>query len=143
MNSDMFVEVFNVSRVGYRDWSFPAFGLIFVAIGIGLFFGPSVIRSMGIPYLKTPSKFRTVFRFFFLGFAIFWVCTAFFATYSGYARHKHLADTNECSTVEGPVEDFVPMPYTGHAMESFSVSGERFNYSDYVITDGFNNTASH
>jgi hypothetical protein len=143
MNSDTFVEVFNVSQTGYRDWSFPAFGLIFVAIGIGLFFGPSIIRGMGIPYLKFPSAFRTVFRFFFLGFAIFWVGTAFFATYSSYARHRHLADSNQCTQVEGPVDDFVPMPYTGHADESFSVSGVKFSYSDYGVTDAFNNTASH
>ncbi|MBX9769509.1 MAG: hypothetical protein K2X47_19690 [Bdellovibrionales bacterium] len=28
-------------------------------------------------------------------------------------------------------------------MESFMVSGVRFQYSDYVVTDGFNQTASH
>jgi hypothetical protein len=35
------------------------------------------------------------------------------------------------------------MPYAGHAEESFSVSGVPFRYSDFQITDGFNNTSSH
>jgi len=28
-------------------------------------------------------------------------------------------------------------------MESFTVGGRRFSYSDYEVTAGFNNTASH
>jgi hypothetical protein len=35
------------------------------------------------------------------------------------------------------------MPYGGHGNESFSVRGVPFKYSDFVITGGFNNTASH
>lgn len=46
---------------------------------------------------------------------------------------------NQCRIVEGPVEHFV----TGEKGESFSVAGVDFKYSDYVITDGFNNTSSH
>jgi hypothetical protein len=35
------------------------------------------------------------------------------------------------------------MPYTGHSEESFTVEGHRFSYSDYIVTSGFHNTASH
>ena len=35
------------------------------------------------------------------------------------------------------------MPYAGHASESFSVSGVDFRYSDFNVTDAFNNAASH
>jgi hypothetical protein len=41
------------------------------------------------------------------------------------------------------VENFVPMPHGGHAEESFSVSGIPFRYSDFQMTDGFNQTSSH
>jgi len=47
------------------------------------------------------------------------------------------------AVVEGYVSDFVPMPHSGHSMESFVVQGHRFSYSDYVVSAGFNNTASH
>ena len=52
--------------------------------------------------------------------------------------------TNRYSVIEGEVKNFVPMPYDGHANESFVVNGVRFEYSDYNLSSGgFNNTASH
>jgi hypothetical protein len=35
------------------------------------------------------------------------------------------------------------MPYTGHSEESFVVDGKRFSYSDFIVTSGFHNAASH
>jgi hypothetical protein len=35
------------------------------------------------------------------------------------------------------------MPYEGHDQECFSVHSQRFCYSDYHVTPGFHNTASH
>src|SRR5262249_16213533 len=83
------------------------------------------------------------FRYSFLGFAILWTATAFLTTYSQHLRYKELAQQNRCRVAEGPVEHFVPMPYTGHQQESFSVAGVLFRYSDFTITGGFNNTSSH
>jgi len=143
MNADHFVKVFDVLDSGFKSWSFPAFGLIFVGIGLLLFFLPKIIEATGLPNLKFPSRGQTVFRYVFLGFAILWAVLAFLQTYSAYLRHEALARTNECRIIEGPVENFTPMPSTGHAMETFSVAGVKFSYSDYVVTDGFNNTASH
>ena len=45
--------------------------------------------------------------------------------------------------VEGVVKNFRPMPYEGHQDECFSVQAQTFCYSDYVVTVGFNNSASH
>lgn len=45
--------------------------------------------------------------------------------------------------VQGYVTNFRPMPYEGHQDECFSVQSETFCYSDYGITAGFNNSASH
>ena len=41
------------------------------------------------------------------------------------------------NTVEGYVEDFVPMPPSGHPYESFSINDICFQYSDYLITMGY------
>ncbi|MBN3726922.1 hypothetical protein [Burkholderia sp. Ac-20379] len=49
----------------------------------------------------------------------------------------------EVQRVEGPVTDFVPMPYGGHALERFCVAGTCFSYSDFQPTGGFSHTASH
>ena len=45
--------------------------------------------------------------------------------------------------IEGPVENFVPMPYQGHAVERFTVNGIPFSYSTYEVTNCFNHTSSH
>jgi len=45
--------------------------------------------------------------------------------------------------VDGLVSNFRPMPYEGHQDECFSVQSETFCYSDYGVTSGFNNSASH
>jgi len=43
----------------------------------------------------------------------------------------------------GSSQNFRPMPYEGHQDECFSVQAQTFCYSDYVVTVGFNNSASH
>lgn len=43
-------------------------------------------------------------------------------------------------TVEGYVEDFVPMPAEGHAHETFQINGIVFDYSDNTALQGYNNT---
>ena len=45
--------------------------------------------------------------------------------------------------IEGPVMDFHPVPSLGKGDETFVVNGVKFAYSDYVLTAGFHNTASH
>ena len=59
-----------------------------------------------------------------------------------FAASQELERGN-CSVVEGVVENFHPMPKSGHDTERFEVNGVHFSYSDYVMSPGFNNTASH
>ena len=75
-------------------------------------------------------------------FGIVWT-GAWALNYSLYARLHDAVDRKEYRVVEGRVTEFVPMPYQGHANESFVVSGHRFSYSDYDLTKGFNWTQSH
>jgi len=114
--------VFDVTDSGFRDWTFSAFGLMFVVVGAIIFVFPKIIGAIGIPNLFQ-SKLETFFRYSFLGFAILWTAGSFFATCSEHLRHKTLAEQHRCRVVEGPVEHFVPMPQAGHAQESFSVAG--------------------
>jgi hypothetical protein len=137
-NVDGYTTVFDVTRTGYRQWSFAAFGLIFVAVGVAL---PMLMR-IGI-FPKQPAWMQKWFPRVFLAFAVFWTTTCFISTFIDYRRAVSAIRNNRAHMVEGVVRDFKPMPYTGHAMESFVVQGVRFEYSDYVITAGFNNTSSH
>jgi hypothetical protein len=137
-----FVKVFDLADTAYKDWSFPAFGLIFVSIGLVLFVAPRLMRMTGIPFFDFRSRRFTVFRFLYLGFALFWTITAFAGTFLPYWKHRAMVRDNACRMVEGTVDNFVPMPATGHADESFSVADVPFAYSDYAESDGFNNAAS-
>jgi len=143
MPPDNFVKVFDVLDSGFKDWVFPAFGLIPVTIGTIIFFFPYIIRAIGLPYFNFRSKIHTFRRYFILGFALFWTCITFYGTYPSYHRHQLLAENNSCKVVEGYVEHFIPEPYAGHSFESFDVSGVHFAYADAVVTDAFNNSSSH
>ncbi|HEY1630684.1 MAG TPA: hypothetical protein VGF56_05180 [Rhizomicrobium sp.] len=138
-----FVTVFNVTQSGYRDWEFPAFGLIFVAVGLALFFFPRVVKALRIPARYFDSRWSKGFRYFYVGFALFWTVAVFAVTFTRHEHQTSLVESGRCPTVTGPVENFVPMPAGGHGEESFTVSGVHFSISDYVITGGFNNTVSH
>ena len=45
--------------------------------------------------------------------------------------------------VEGYVENFDPMPRSGHKEESFDIDGVSFSYSDFIVQQGYHNTKSH
>lgn len=134
-----YITVFNVANVGYKSAIFPAIGLILVASGI-LFV---LIRNRIPGWTQRPQIAKIIFPFGYLCFAGIWTLAAFVGTYGDYRRAQEAQAAGTASVVEGVVTDFVPMPVTGHAMEHFCVSGVCFNYSDYVMTAGFNRTSSH
>ena len=66
-----------------------------------------------------------------------------FSTVSSYKTTVVAYEKGEYEVVEGYVENFVPMPYDGHSVESFEINGVSFSYSDYHIGFGYNKTKSH
>jgi hypothetical protein len=134
-----YVTVFDVADAGYKSAGFPAFGLIFIVLGILL-----VVFRRRIPRWNTRSRTaRIIFPYGFLCFAALWTAVAFLTTYSDYRQASQTRAANTANIVEGLVTNFVPMPVTGHAMESFCVKAVCFNYSDFAVTAGFNRTSSH
>jgi hypothetical protein len=137
MATDNFTLVFDVTEAGYRQWTFPAFGSIFVAIGIGLLI---------YQYFRQTEKGKTTRRWFpfaYLAFAVFWTVATFAGTFTDYLRLRNAVRDGRCEIVEGTITEFVPMPYEGGATEHFVVNGHCFKYSDFVVNAGFNNTQSH
>jgi hypothetical protein len=138
MTPDGYRTVFDITEVGYKSWSFPAFGLIFVFIGLLL---PFLNRRGFIR--KSPPWMEKWFPRIYLGFSISWTLGAFLSTYVDYRQAIGAMRDNSAKIVEGPVTKFHPMPYSGHADESFDIQGVKFSFSDYDVRAGFNNTASH
>src|SRR5439155_864506 len=114
-------------------------GLIFVIIGVALV---ALRKRLPGSWRKYP-RLSSAFSFFFLGFAVLWTVISFAGTYFEYSSLIAAKKTGRVKVVEGTATNFKPMPVTGHAMERFCVRDACFDYSDYVITGGFNNTTSH
>lgn len=84
-------------------------------------------------------------RFYSIGIAI-GLCVILFALNGIKSDHDRLLEsvnTGRVQVAEGVVERFHPMPVGGHDTERFIVAGQQFEYSDYEVTGGFNNSASH
>ena len=131
--------VFDIATVGYKSWSFPAFGLLFIAIGAVL----AASRKRFPGWWSWNARASNVFAFFFLGFAVLWTLIALVSTYGEYLYLMTAVTNRNASVIEGIVINFTPMPISGHAMEKFCVSNACFEYSDFAIVGGFNNTSSH
>jgi hypothetical protein len=127
-----YTVIFEVNQNGYLYWGFFALGLIFIVIGSGLF----LFRR------KLPSTTPKFVPYAFLGFSLFLTMFAFAGAVGGSASAYALREGN-CGVVTGEVTQFHPMPETGHDKESFVVDGRRFEYSDFIVSPGFNNTSSH
>ena len=113
--------------------------LLFVVIGVG-------ISWFNIKYNKSKSpkrKFTIVFGFIFSGFALLMLLLTVPSSLANRNRTQKIFENQEYQVVEGKIEDFHPMPHSGHDVESFTVNGVYFEYSDYMLVYGFNNTASH
>lgn len=131
--------VFDIADAGYKGWTFPAFGLILVGIGVVLV----VVRKHLSGWWSQRPGAGAAFSVCFLGFAVLWTITSFLFTYRDYSSLASAERSGHVQVAEGRVSDFKAMPITGHAMEHFCVGSKCFEYSDYVITGGFNNTSSH
>ena len=136
--------VFEITQKPF-EWWWPAFGLIFAAIGvIFIKFGPKLDQSQngklfGLTFAIEPRLLGWIFVIFASG----WTLIAFVLMYSSYGEYIGAYRTGKYSIVEGIVEDFHPMPYEGHQNECFGVNKERFCYSDYEVSPAFNQSASH
>jgi hypothetical protein len=143
MYPDRFVKVFDILDTGYMDWAPLAFGLLFVVFGAVIAVFPQVLKRIDVPVLNVvQSDFQKLAPFLFLPIGIVVTAVLFSNISSRHERQRSLVEQGACNVAEGFVEHFVPMPADGHGVESFSVSGAQFRYSDYRITGGFNNAST-
>ena len=143
MNDSDFITVFNAADISYRDWSMPCFGFIPIAIALVLNAPRWIyLRKYQREPLFASDKLKWFPTLFLIG-AVSWTGIAFLAIFFGYLSGSATLLSGRTKYVEGVVQDFVPMPYGGHAEESFTVKGVPFHYSDYELTAGFNKSASH
>ena len=143
VSTDCYRTYFDVATHG-PAWWFPATGLAFIAIGVVMFVLVRANAGRFFPrvFIRAPRYYR-IFTIVWLGFSIVWTTLASAGVFGDYVMTWLNERQGNVAVVEGPVEDFHPMPASGHDLESFTVSGVHFAYSDYVVTAGFNQTSSH
>ena len=120
-------------HINYIDGLFL---LIPLALSVGFFL---VGRQMKNTY--QPWKRRLVFQIIAL------VMLVVFLLIMGssillYAACRRLWKSGEVSEVTGYVENYHPMPASGHDMESFEIDGVSFSYSNFVLQTGYHCAAS-
>jgi len=129
-----YVVFFEVSQTGY-EWWFPALGLLFVLFG---WMFDKMFRRSSWALFRYWSFSGTMM----LWFGCLWTLVVFGISFPRYVGAQYAYRTGHYAVVEGHVTDFDPMTYD-HPKECFTVSSQRFCYSDDVLKPGFNQTASH
>ena len=130
--------VFDISR-SWPAIGFPMMGLLFVGVAV-----LALINGGRLPgATNEQTEPRPGFFVFMLIFAVLWTGAASWGVFGNYFRARNAYLNGDYTVVEGRVEHFVPMPYAGHAYERFEVEGILFEYSDFEVSPGFNNTSSH
>jgi hypothetical protein len=71
---------------------------------------------------------------------ICWSIVAFAVTYPQHRSHTNAFRLGSYSSVEGVVEEFVPMPINGHGSERFRIGTRLFTYEQGNITTCFHGT---
>jgi hypothetical protein len=112
--------VFDASQHGYENlWSLAPV-LIFVAIGAMLVFRPALMQLILPRGLQ--GRARMILSWVFFIFSLLFATVGFLSVILEQLDVTADLAEGRYSVVEGPVANFVPMPYEGHADESFTVN---------------------
>jgi hypothetical protein len=127
--------VFDITQAGLKNWPGPAFGLLFVAFGIVL------VRHLSrAPGWWAAHRFALgAFGFLFIGFALLCTAAEVFFSHAEYERFRTAFENGEFSVVEGVVTEFRPETL-GNKLERFCVQNKCFQYSESLVTAGFNDS---
>ncbi len=131
--------IFNAADFQVNNWTFMPVPLILTVVGIFL------IKFSGKPKVTWYSNWppHPIFAWFFFLFVASISVVIIGLQVNQWLEIRAAVAQHNYHVVNGPVQDFKPMPREGHAEESFSVSGVRFSYSDFEVTQGFRNTEAY
>lgn len=136
-----FHVVYDAANQGHPALAMNLVPLGIVCGGLLLVLAPDLMQRL-LPY-GLQGRARRIFSWFFLCFGLLASVVVFLSTTKPYDAAATASREHRYRIAEGTVTDFVPMPYTGHSLESFVVGVRKFSYSDYILTGRFNTTASH
>ncbi len=124
-------------------FDFSIFTIPVIMVIVMLAFPWIIKKSYEAKDIKVETKIIKLFCLAGILFVAFLSAIILIAQLDMYNKTVGAYSRGEYQIVEGYVENFDPMPYSGHADESFEINGVKFSYSDYNIHTGYNNTKSH
>lgn len=125
-----YITIFDISQKGL-DWFPGIIGLAFVLFGLGALGSRRPAAPRNLAGL-IPVTIGLLFGVGAMGFQI-----------SNRQHYQRVLAEGRALVVEGPIENFHPMPKQGHDSERFTVGGVLFSYTDFSATPAFNNASSH
>ena len=141
VRSMLYETVFEITDVGFKYLWLPAVGAIFAAVG-ALFAYVPILAVISLPpnfYRGSPRRLGV----FVLIFGLSWMVVSFALTNGEYLSLIRAFEAGDYKVVEGPVQNFRPMPFTPNGKESFEVGGMRFEYSNFELKAAHNTTTVH
>lgn len=132
--------VFDVRTAGPSGVAIAFFviGIVVLIVAITLVRRPELMAYGSTGKLATKSPPKRPWRF--LAFASLFAFFTLAGLDGGRAELKRIAERDGCTTIEGPVADYI-LQRGGKPQESFSVGGVHFEYKEFVSNGAFNDTA--
>jgi hypothetical protein len=134
MNPEHYKLVFNVADPNYRPWLGPAIAC--GAIVTALLVLPLVVRPWQLGFSLRDKLILSAIALIFIAMVVL----NFITSFREWRITRQILNSGQAKYVEGKVENFAPMPFSGKGNERFDVQGVGFYYSDTVVTGGFRQT---
>lgn len=131
-----YVTVFQVSPyTAFRYWWLPACGLVIVIFVWRHATAPGPLQPGRSEEIESFDRFIRWFAAIMLtivglGFGLNVVLGGISA----------LRNASSCQVIEGRVRNFQPLPAGNHGVESFDLGPQHFEYSESIVSAGFNHT---
>jgi len=132
--------VYDAANGNPETWPFMPISLLVILFGAFLTFSETARSAFSRGRSK---KLMLIFSRVLFGGAVLLTLLSGCSTFSKTKEAKLSSLDNTCTLIEGKVVNFKPRASEGGQNEKFKVNNITFEYSDYVFTGGFNNTASH
>ena len=119
------------------EFNFNYFNLLWLLIpfilGVAFVFNRKLVSGgKGIPRIIS-------IIFSVVGVAVFILGISIMSSYMhDYNTYKELLETNQVEIVEGEIEKFHAQSKEGHDTEHFEINGVYFEYSNFVVSNGYN-----
>lgn len=118
------MELFSIESAGFKEWTFPALGLVFVMIGTFMF----------LYQLEDKEQIgKIVLAGFCTAFAIFWTITAGISSYKGYRRLLEAYQSGNCEKIKGTISDLHKEPRDRYI---FRISDHTFELNHRISRPG-------